>query len=160
MVTVLKGRRSLQVMLLAGLIACVSAARSQELEAVETPDLPISHVIVTASRAPEPAEQSFWSTDILTRQDIQSRQVQSVQDLLADLAGVSVDNTGGLGKQSSVFLRGANSDQTLLLIDGVRVGSATAGTAPFQLLPLDQIDRIEVVRGPRSTLYGSDAMAA
>lgn len=158
MVTGLLGRRWLQVMLLAGLVAGTGVARSQELEEFETHDLPASQVIVTASRAPEPVDHSFWSTDVLTREDIQARQVQSVQDLLADLAGVSVDNTGGLGKQSSVFLRGANSDQTLLLIDGVRVGSATAGTAPFQLLPLDQIDRIEIVRGPRSTLYGSDAM--
>ena len=155
MVTGPTRRRMLQVILLAGGVACSCVSKSENLGG---DDSATGQVIVTASRAPEPAEQSFWSTDVLTRQDIQSRQVQSVQDLLADLAGVSVDNTGGLGKQSSVFLRGANSDQTLLLIDGVRVGSATAGTAPFQLLPLDQIDRIEVVRGPRSTLYGADAM--
>ena len=117
-----------------------------------------SQVVVTASRIAESVADSFWSSTVLTREDIESRQLSSMQDLLADLAGVNIDNTGGLGKASSVFLRGASSDHTLLLIDGTRIGSATLGVAPFELIPLAQIDRIEVVRGPRSTLYGSDAV--
>jgi vitamin B12 transporter len=124
------------------------AAPAQELE----------QLIVTAARIPEPEDQSFFSSTLLTRADIEARQVSSVQDLLADLAGISIDSTGGLGQQSSVFIRGADSDHTLLLIDGVRVGSATLGSAPFEIIPLEQIDHIEVVRGPRSTLYGSDAV--
>ncbi|TLY58697.1 MAG: TonB-dependent receptor, partial [Gammaproteobacteria bacterium] len=117
-----------------------------------------SQVVVTASRIEEPVADSFWSSTVLTREDIESRQVSSLQDLLADLAGVNIDNTGGLGKASSLFLRGASADHTLLLIDGTRVGSATLGVEPFELIPLEQIDRIEIVRGPRSTLYGSDAV--
>jgi vitamin B12 transporter len=119
---------------------------------------PLQQVIVTAARVPEPEDASFFSVSVLTRADIEARQVLSVQDLLADLAGINVDNSGGLGQQSSVFIRGADSVHTLLLIDGVRVGSATLGTAPFEIIPLEQIDHIEVVRGPRSTLYGSDAV--
>ena len=118
----------------------------------------LQQVIVTAARVPEPEDQSFFSVTVLTRADIEARQVSSVADLLADLAGVNIDSTGGLGQQSSVFIRGADSDHTLLLIDGVRVGSATLGSAPFEIIPLEQIDHIEVVRGPRSTLYGSDAV--
>lgn len=118
----------------------------------------LQQVIVTAARAPEPEDQSLFSTTVLTRADIEARQVSSVQDLLADLAGINIDKSGGLGQQSSVFIRGADSDHTLLLIDGVRVGSATLGIAPFEIIPLEQIDHIEVVRGPRSTLYGSDAV--
>src|SRR5205807_1479320 len=110
------------------------------------------------SRVPEPLADSFWSTTVLTRSDIEARQVQSLPDLLVDLAGINVDNTGGLGQASAIFIRGADSDHTLLLIDGVRVGSATLGTPPVELVPLEQIDHIEVVRGPRSTLYGSDAV--
>lgn len=118
----------------------------------------LQQIVVTAARAPEPEDQSFFSVTVLTRADIEARQALSVQDLLADLAGVNIDSTGGLGQQSSVFIRGADSDHTLLLIDGVRVGSATLGIAPFEIIPLEQIDHIEVVRGPRSTLYGSDAV--
>lgn len=118
----------------------------------------LSQVIVTASRVPEPQSESLFSTTVLTRADIEASQAQSVQDLLAGLAGVNIDNSGGLGQASSVFIRGADSDHTLLLIDGVRVGSASLGSAPFEIIPLEQIDHIEVVRGPRSTLYGSDAV--
>ena len=118
----------------------------------------LSQVIVTASRVPEPSEASFFSTTVLTRADIEASQMFSVPELLADLAGISIDNAGGLGQQSSVFIRGTDSDHTLLLIDGVRVGSATLGSAPWAIIPLEQIERIEVVRGPLSTLYGSDAV--
>lgn len=153
-----RGVRALPWVPLAGLLAFASVSKAQVPNPLPDSSIDPHQVIITAARASELTDDSFWSASVLTRQDIQARQVQSVQDLLAGLAGIDLDNTGGLGKQSSLFLRGTNSDQTLLLIDGVRVGSATAGTAPLQLLPLDQIDRIEIVRGPRSTLYGSDAM--
>jgi len=141
------------------LIFCLPAAWCQQLPS--SPPAPadqLQQVIVTAARVPEPEDRSFFSVTVLTRADIEARQVLSVQDLLAGLAGLNVDNSGGLGQQSSVFIRGADSDHTLLLIDGVRVGSATLGIAPFEIIPLEQIDHIEVVRGPRSTLYGSDAV--
>lgn len=117
-----------------------------------------SGVLVTASRVSQSQDESFWSSDVLTRADIEARQVMSVQELLSPLVGIDVHNAGGFGKATSLFLRGAESDQILLLIDGVRVGSATLGIPPFELLPVEEIERIEVVRGPRSTLYGSDAI--
>jgi vitamin B12 transporter len=117
-------------------------------------------ILVTAAREPQSLDQVLWSSDILTRSDIDASQTLSFEDLLAELPGVQIDNTGGLGKQSSLFVRGMNADQTLLLVNGVRVGSATTGLPPIELIPVDQIERIEVVRGPLSTLYGSDAMGA
>jgi vitamin B12 transporter len=144
--------------MLAAAAACAAWCQAQPPPQTGSSDQELSQVIVTASRIPEPQDDSFWSTTVITRADIDARQVQSVQDLLADLAGINIDNAGGLGQQSSVFIRGTDSDHTLLLIDGVRVGSASIGSAPFEIIPLGEIDRIEVVRGPRSTLYGSDAV--
>jgi vitamin B12 transporter len=139
----------------AAAITAVACFWPQRAAAQEQPD-----VLVTASREPESLDQTLWSSDILTAADIEASQTLSLEGLLADLPGVQIDNTGGLGKQSSLFVRGMNSDQTLLLINGVRVGSATTGLPPLELIPVDQIARIEVVRGPLSTLYGSDAMGA
>jgi len=139
----------------------VSAAWCQQLppgQQVGATPQQLEQVIVTASRVPEPEDQSFFSVTVLTRADIEARQVSSLPDLLADLPGISIDSAGGLGQQGSVFMRGTDSDHTLLLVDGVRIGSATLGIAPWQIVPLEQIDRIEVVRGPLSTLYGSDAV--
>ena len=125
----------------------------------ETPALvERAEVLVTASRVEEPIEDTLWSSTVLTRADIAARQASSLHELLADVAGISIVNNGGSGKVSTIFMRGAESDHTLLLIDGVRVASATAGIAPFELIPLEQIERVEVVRGPRSTLYGTDAI--
>lgn len=115
-------------------------------------------VVVTASRVEESVNDTLWSTTVMTREDIEARQPDSVQELLASVAGIDIGNNGGLGKLSSIFIRGAESDHTLLLVDGVRVASATAGTAAIELIPVEQIDRIEIVRGPRSTLYGTDAI--
>lgn len=115
-------------------------------------------VIVTASRVEERVEDTLMSTTVITREDIEARQPSSVQDLLSSVAGIDIGNNGGLGKLSSIFIRGAESDHTLLLVDGVRMASATAGTPAVELIPVEQIDRIEIVRGPRSTLYGTDAI--
>jgi vitamin B12 transporter len=84
--------------------------------------------------------------------------VGSLIDLLRGVPGVSIANSGGAGMVSAVFLRGTEARHVLVLVDGVRMGSATTGTFAFQDLPLEQIERIEVVRGPFSSLYGSDAV--
>lgn len=115
-------------------------------------------VVVTGSRAPESLDNTLWSTTVLTRADIEARQAASLQEVLGDVAGINIVSNGGLGKVSNVLMRGTEGEHTLLLIDGVRVASATAGTAPWELIPLSQIERIEIVRGPRSTLYGTDAV--
>ena len=79
-------------------------------------------------------------------------------DVLRHLPGITLSNSGGVGKATSVFIRGTNSSHVLVLVDGVKVGSATTGSVAFEDLPLDQVERIEVVRGPRSSLYGSEAI--
>jgi len=118
----------------------------------------LSPVVVTATRTAQTADDSLSSVTVITRADIDRLQPQSVQELLVGLPGVSVANDGGLGKVTSVFLRGTEADQVLVLLDGIKLGSATTGTAAFEQIPVDQIERIEIVRGPRSSLYGSEAV--
>lgn len=115
-------------------------------------------LVVTATRVEQPVSEVIGAVSVITRSDIERRGARSVQDLLRGETGLNVTNNGGLGKLSNVFLRGADAEQVLVLVDGVRVGSATSGTTAFELLPIDQIERVEIIRGPRSSIYGSDAI--
>ncbi len=115
-------------------------------------------VIVTATRTARTADETLASVTVITREHIERTQAKSVAELLAGEAGLDVAVNGGYGKSTSIFLRGTNSDHTLVLVDGLKINSATNGIPSWQYLPLDQIERIEVVRGPRSSLYGADAI--
>jgi len=115
-------------------------------------------IVVTPTRTAQTVDDSLASVSVITRSDIERLQARSLADVLQGMVGVTVANTGGDGKGTSIFLRGANSDHVLVLIDGVKVGSATTGTAAFQDFPLHLIERIEMVRGPVSSLYGSEAI--
>jgi len=115
-------------------------------------------VIVTATRTAQTEDQTLASVTVIDREDIERMQARSVPDALRGIPGLSISNSGGRGQPTTFFLRGTDSDHVLVLIDGVKVGSPTLGPAPFQDYPIDQIERIEVVRGPRSSLYGSEAI--
>ncbi|GGK14210.1 TonB-dependent vitamin B12 receptor [Luteimonas terricola] len=115
-------------------------------------------IVVTATRTAINAEDSNVPVQVLDRAVIERSQASSLLDLLRGRAGINLANQGGPGKLSSLFMRGAESDHVLVLVDGVRIGTASAGMVMFQDLPLDQIERIEIVRGPRSSLYGSEAI--
>ncbi len=128
---------------------------SGSLIAAEQPEKPI---IVTATRSAQTADAALASVTVITRQDIERQQARSVQDVLRGVPGISIANNGGMGKASSVFMRGTESDHVLVMIDNIKVGSATTGTTAFENIPIDQIERIEIVRGPRSSLYGSEAI--
>ena len=115
-------------------------------------------VVVTARRVPEKLENTLQHTTVITAKDIAESQALDVPTLLRQEAGIEVAQQGGLGKQSSTFTRGTNSNQTLVLLDGVRIGSATTGATALDQLMLDQIERIEIVRGNVSSIYGSEAI--
>lgn len=118
----------------------------------------LAEVVVTASRVAENLDDSLSSVTVIRRDDIARAQARTVEELLAGVEGIAVAGGGGLGKVSSVFVRGTESDHTLWLVDGVRIGSVTAGIPNVWELPVDSIERIEIVRGPRSSLYGADAI--
>lgn len=122
------------------------------------PATELDQVLVTATRSEISLRDSLSPAQVIDRAEIERSQATSLQQLLAGRAGINLTNTGGLGKQTSLFLRGAGSNQLLVLVDGVRIGSATAGLPALQDLPVEQIERIEIVRGPHSSLYGADAI--
>ncbi|MDX1451553.1 MAG: TonB-dependent receptor [Oleiphilaceae bacterium] len=134
-----------------GLVATSSTLADEATDTFDT-------VVVTATRTAQTVNQSTASVQVIDRAEIERLQARSVPDLLRGMPGVQITTNGGRGKSTSLFVRGTNSDHVLVLIDGVKVGSATSGTTPFQDLPIDQIERIEIVRGPRSSLYGSEAI--
>lgn len=119
----------------------------------------IEHISIYANRTATPAQDVLASVTVLERDDIVARQANDLPALLAQLPGISVARSGGRGQLSSVFVRGGETKHTLVLIDGVRSGSATAGAKSLAMLPLELIEKIEVIRGPRAALYGSDALA-
>ncbi len=114
---------------------------------------------ITANRRIQITSETLAPVSVITRKDIEAIQAQNIIDALRLQNGVDISRSGGGGSQTSVFLRGANSNQSLVLVDGVRVSSATAGSFDWSALPIEQIERIEIVRGARTALYGSDAIA-
>ncbi|MCY1395266.1 Vitamin B12 transporter BtuB [compost metagenome] len=120
--------------------------------------LDLAPLVVTSGRYAEPLPKATAATTVFTRQDIDRLQVHSVGELLERVPGVTVSRTGGAGSLTSVLMRGTSSAQTLVLVDGQRIASASSGTTSLEFLDPQQIERVEVVRGARSALYGSDAI--
>ena len=115
-------------------------------------------VIVTASRTPQRAEEVIADVTVIGNEEITRSGAGSVADVLRRQRGIEIARNGGPGTNTSVFLRGSNANQVVVLVDGVRIGSSTTGTASWNAIPLSSIDHIEVVYGPLSSLYGADAI--
>lgn len=117
-----------------------------------------SPIIVTATRTAQTVDDSLASVTVITAEQIAQKQPNDLHELLTAISGIDISNSGGIGKATSIYMRGTNSSHVLFLIDGIRIGSATLGTPSIQDIPVDLIERIEIVRGPRASLYGSDAI--
>ena len=118
----------------------------------------LKDVVITASRVPTPITDVIADVSIIDRAQLDLAGQSSLRDVLAQQPGVQLATNGGYRSSTGIFLRGASSGQTLVLIDGLRVGSATAGGASLENIPLERIERIEILRGAASALYGPDAV--
>jgi vitamin B12 transporter len=144
-------RAVLPLALLAGFGASVAHAQS-------APESTLKETVVTATRVETRTDALLSDVVVIDAEMIQQSAGRSLSEVLSRKAGLQMSANGGLGKQSGLFIRGTETRHVLLLIDGVRYGSSTAGSANWDNIPLNAIDRIEVLKGPASALYGSDAV--
>jgi len=137
----------------------VLAGFSSIAQAQQNPGaLTLDSLVVTAARWPQALSELVADVTVIGAEEIARAGAQSLAELLRRVPGVEIVMNGGPASTSGVFLRGANSNQTLVLIDGQRVGYSASGTAALVAIPIDVIDRIEILRGPASNLYGADAI--
>ena len=115
-------------------------------------------LFVTAARVPQPFATLLADVTVIDAATIAQSGADSLAELLQRQPGIEIVQNGGPGSTSGVFIRGTNTDQTLVLVDGVRVSSSSSGTTALEAIPLGQIDHIEILRGPASSMYGSDAI--
>ncbi|MEL7060577.1 MAG: TonB-dependent receptor [Acidobacteriota bacterium] len=155
---------------LAAALCCAAIFAFPILSSAAEPDPPPSadvaakpeiddEIVVSAGLVPLERAQVGSSVTVLTAEDLERHRLATVADALRLVPGLEVSRTGGPGQLTSLFIRGGSSSQALVLVDGVRLNSATTGAVDFAALSTDGLERIEVLRGPQSTLYGSEAMA-
>jgi len=130
--------------------ACSFSAHAQ--------DTALAPVVVTAARTPQIATEVLSDNIVITAEEIARSGHTNLVDLLQRRRSMEISRNGGPGSNASLFIRGAENRQNIVLIDGMRTGSATSGGANWANIPLSQIDRIEIVYGPMSSLYGADAV--
>ncbi len=141
------------------IIACIPSFAAAQIAGTDVEDGP-AEVIVTATRIPTPAIQIASSVTVVTADEIADRQIKTMPDLLRDVPGLNVIQSGGPGGQTSVFIRGTDSNHTKVFIDGIDVSDPSSPTSTFDLgqLLTQDIEKVEILRGPQSGLYGSDAI--
>ncbi|MBY8164226.1 TonB-dependent receptor [Vibrio fluvialis] len=142
--------KSLLAVAVASLLPYASFSFAQDTSADET-------VVVTANRFEQKQASVLSATTVISRQEIEQYQANSLTEVLRRVPGVEIAQNGGRGHNASVFMRGTNSDHVLVLVDGVRIDSAAGGVA-INHFPLGLVERLEVIRGPGAAMYGSDAV--
>jgi vitamin B12 transporter len=157
----MQNRPSSWLLAAAFLLSVPLIGRAQDAASTPLPhsEAQTEEIVVSATRIPIPEDQSPASVSVITAQDFEIKQTRRVADALREVPGLSILQTGTPGQLTSLFTRGLGSDQTQALIDGIPINQGLAGLFNFADLTTDNIDRIEVVRGPQSTLYGPRALA-
>ncbi|MGQ0442604.1 MAG: TonB-dependent receptor domain-containing protein [Methylophilaceae bacterium] len=121
-------------------------------------NIQLDDVVVTATRVPQPRESVIADVSVINADEIMRGGQTTLVELLQLQPGIEITSNGGAGKTAGIFMRGTSSGQVIVLIDGMRINSATTGATTFENLPLGQIERIEILRGPATSLYGQDAI--
>lgn len=153
-----RGRSAFALAALPLAVASHSALAQSETLDADAEAQTLNPVVVTAALAPRTADETLSSVTVLDEAALRRQDPTSVTDLLRGQPGVDVTSNGSFGKNSSVYIRGTGNDSTVLMIDGIRLRSATAGGAAWQFLDPRMFQRAEIVRGPRGSLYGADAV--
>ncbi|HLN48423.1 MAG TPA: TonB-dependent receptor [Steroidobacteraceae bacterium] len=140
----------------AGVLLALTAAGAAQAEPDSGPSL--NEITVTATRVAEPVDQALEPILVINRAELADSLAIDVGDVLRYHAGLDIGQTGGAGQPLSLFIRGTNSDQSIVMIDGVRINAGTQALAPLMNLSPELFDRIDIVKGPRSAIYGTDAI--
>jgi vitamin B12 transporter len=139
-------------------ILLIVALGAATISAAETDSAELTPVVVTASRAPQATDDVVLPIIIITGEEIRLRQVTDLGELLASVPGIDIGRNGGPGQAVSLFVRGTESNHVLVLVDGLRINPGTIGGANLHHIDPDQVERIEILRGPRAALYGDQAL--
>jgi vitamin B12 transporter len=145
-------------LILTPLLAVPALAQDTAPTPTPEPEAAETVIVVTAERNAQPLTQTPSTVTVITRAQIEAKKAFDLTDLIRLSPGISTAQTGSLGRSTSVFTRGTNSNHTLVLIDGIRANSPADGRFDFGAIPSENIERIEILRGPQSALYGSDAI--
>lgn len=153
-------RTCLAVAAAAAVFCFARAAFAQDAPADSSPLVHVAPIVVTVSRVEIPLDDVASSITVVTREEIERRQLMTVRDALETVPGVSLIRTGGPGGATTVFLRGANSEHALVLLDGIELNDPSSPTGGYDLATLGtaSVERIEILRGPQSTVHGSSAL--
>ena len=140
---------------LAALLPFAFFSQAQAVEQLAALDA----VVVTATRQAQRANEVLSDISVIDAAEIRNAgPVATLNDLLSRQPGVEITRKGGVGTDSAIFMRGSNNNHALVLVDGMRLGSTTTGAPAWGFIPLEQVERIEIMRGSCSSLYGSDAI--
>lgn len=126
--------------------------------AQDNPHAQLDPMVVTGTYGPQTVGESLASITVLDEEAIRSKAPADFSELLRGQPGINVTGNGSFGKTTNVSIRGIQNAGTVFLLDGIKLHSATSGGAPWRFMPTELIQRVEIVRGPRSSLYGADAM--
>ena len=145
-------------LIFSALLASVLVAPVAHAQQPNDDENELEEIVVTATRIPTPLADTLPTTAIITAEDIERIKPQDFGELLKLTSGIGFRDSGGRGSSGGLFVRGTSSSQTLILIDGIRTSSATNGATAIQRIPLESIERIEIIKGPMSGVYGADAV--